>query len=185
MTSTYWLHHKFLIITLALFALACTPTPQAEGFSLSGFQNLFGNAYPITYVTKSGESATTILIEYTFNKTDEAQHYIIEIQLSKPGSLVLESEYLAQYQASQTENNPQKHTTMFPPIGHNAQYTFLGAGPGGSAEQLLFTSSNRHYDVKIISSHLLPDNVSAPTLTLETLAAYIDKTLTNIQYIKE
>lgn len=185
MTSTCWLLRKLLIITLALYTFACTPTQPPEGFSLSGFQNLLGSAYPITYLKKTGESATTVLIEYTFKKNDAAQHYIIEIQFAAPESLLVESEYLAQYQASQSANNPKKHQAAFPAIGLRAQYTFLGAGPGGSAEQLIFTSSNRHYDVKVISSHLLPDSVTAPTLNLETLAAYIDKTLTNIQYIKE
>ena len=73
----------------------------------------------------------------------------------------------------------------FPAIGHHAQYSFLGVEPGGAAEQLISTSSNRHYDVRIIRSHLLLDNVAAPELNLELLARYIDKTLTNIEYIKD
>ena len=76
------------------------------------------------------------------------------------------------------------HAMRFPTIGHHAQYNFLGAGPDGASEELMFTSSNRHYDVRISRNHLLPNTVDAPELHLESLARYIDKTLTNIEYIK-
>jgi len=185
MLATDYLFRKFFIFTLLLSCLACTPTPQTEDFSQAGFQKLFGSEFPITYVKKINEQGSSLHIEYVFKKTDNDQHYVIEIQFAAPDTLLLESDYFPQYQASQSANNPQKHKAEFPAIGLRAQYTFLGAGPGGAADQLIFTSSNHHYDVRIISSQLLPANVATPTLTLETIANYVDKTLTGIQYIKD
>lgn len=186
MSATYCLVRNILLFTLVLSCLACTPTlQQPEDFSLQGFQKLFGHNYPISFVKKSNEQGTSMVIEYLFTKTDASQHYIIELQFSAPASLLVESDYLAQYQASLAASNSKKHKAMFPAIGYRAQYTFLGAGPGGAAERLIFTSSNRHYDVKIMISHLLPNSVATPPLNLETIAAYVDKVLTDIQFIKD
>ena len=186
MSPAYSLFRNFLIFTLALASLSCSRTqPPPEGFSLQGFQSFIGANYPVTFVKQPGEQGTEMIIEYPFKKTREIQRYIIVIQFFAPSTLVDEADYLAQYQASASANNPRMHAMRFPTIGHYAQYNFLGAGPDGASEELIFTSSNRHYDVRISRNHLLPNTVDAPELDLESLARYIDKTLTNIEYIKD
>ncbi|MDH5179040.1 MAG: hypothetical protein OEZ39_16610 [Gammaproteobacteria bacterium] len=177
------LSKRFSLLLLFLSCLACSAT-QADSvtphFSAPGFIDQFEIKYPLKYQTGKNESGESISIEVEFTKTSRDQHYVIQILFSKPGSLLVESEYLAGFNQSKATQNPAQHMMNFPAVGSRAMYRFLGAGPGGAAEQLIFTSSDKRLDIKVLSSHLLPDSVNLTPIDIEKLAKYIDGVLLRI-----
>ncbi len=175
---------RIYLIQFVLLIISCSPINAAkvtEHFSSQGFIDQFTLPYPVTYTTGHNELGDTINIEYQFNKTRQDQHYVIQIQFSPIRKMLIETDYLLKYKQSKSSQNLAKHKLDFPSVGLRAQYIFLGAGPGGMAEQLILTSSSNKYDVKILSSHLLPNNVELTPLKLEDIAIYIDRTLLNLK----
>ena len=142
-----------------------------------GFQGLYGKKYPIKFTKTEDSAGIKDAIEYHFSKTDPYHHHIVEIQFSEVGSLLDKVGYEKAIEKSLTFRNPEQHQQYFPNLGARAQYSFLGAGPGGAAEQLVFTTTNAAYDVKILVSHLLPVNVDVPEVGLKDIARYIDQSI--------
>lgn len=170
-----------LYVVLLCFS-SCTHSiseRSTDAFSQKSFQDLIGDEYPIAFVKELNDIGVKYGIEYIFEKSDPYQHYIVEIQFSSIGSMFNDVDYTAAYNDSLSINNPDQHRMYFPLVGSRAQYSFLGAGPGGSSEQLVFTTTNKSYDIKIIFSHLLPSGVEMPMITIEDFAVFIDQVLTN------
>ncbi len=61
----------------------------------------------------------------------------------------------------------------FPKIGQRAQWGHITAGPGGTAFELLFTTSDGIYDIKILISNLMPETIESPNLEIEQIAKVI------------
>ena len=184
MLINYCLNRPLFIFLLFISSISCSSLSASgvtDSFSSQDFQNLIGTQYPINYVTKHNDLGTLISIEYQFKKTRPDQHYIIQIQFSKSGTMLIESDYIEQHKNSLSVKSAEQHSLSFPSVGYRAQYTFLGAGPGGMAEQLIFTSSNKKHDIKIISSHLLGHDIEPIPLSLMDFANYVNSVLLNIK----
>ena len=61
----------------------------------------------------------------------------------------------------------------YPAIGAAARWQLLGRGPGGAAETLQLTSSNKKIDIYLTHSNTLPAGVSAPIISIEQFAKSI------------
>jgi len=171
---------QFCLFCLIFISLGCTSfdaQKNTNSLSQKGFQVLFGPGHPITYIAKHNNTGSVIGIEVKFKKSNPDQHYVFEIQFSAPGTVLKEKEYKKHYQASVVKKSAEQHKMYFPSIGLRAQYSFLGAGPGGVAEQLAFTSTNKSHDVKIVASHLLPNGMEPLAIMLPDIANFINKAL--------
>lgn len=168
--------YLFLIV---LLVSGCTRynSEQLKALTQTGYQSFYGDRFPITLHRNSEATRVKHAIQYQFVKQDQYDHYLIEIDFAVADSLLAPQAYTSARQQSRTTHNPQQHQQFFPNIGSKAQYRFLGAGPGGSAEMLVFTSSNKKWDVSIVISHLLPENVALPDRSIEQLARYLDQAL--------
>lgn len=175
-------HIATFVLCLSILACSATrATAVTQHFSSQGFIDRFNIPYPIKYRAGKNEQGESIAIEYKFKKTGRDQHYVIQLQFSKSGALLVASDYMDAFKKSKSSKNPAQHKMNFPAIGYRARYTFLGAGPGGMAEQLIFTSTDGKHDIKIISSHLLPDSVKLKPIELEKMARYVERVLLNIK----
>lgn len=183
--------HNYKIIYLSfllIYLISCSTSgieKPVKKLSQEGFKNLLGTEYPIKYTSKVTDRKAVIAIEYQFKKSSSYQHFIIKIFFSEPGKMLVKSEYLSRMKNYFSENSIEQYKIKFPSIGSQAMYTFLGAGPGGSAEQLIFTDTRKRHDIKIIISHLLPNDVELHPVALENIANYIDDALLNGQYVEK
>ncbi len=150
---------------------------QGRALDKQGFQKFFGEQTPIYFKRAESDSRVKFEIEYLFEKSSPYQHYIVEVEFDRNGSMLDQAAYQKALAQSEKSRNPLQHLQYFPQVGLRAQYQFLGAGPGGASEQLVFTSTNLQWDIKISMSHLLPDNITGPERSISDLASYIDQSI--------
>jgi hypothetical protein len=82
----------------------------------------------------------------------------------------------AQDEAKQDYRDREKYfLNEYPPIGKRAQREFLGFGPGGGAFGLTFTTSDGKFDIRIIISNLLPNEVEMPDFDIIETAKRISQ----------
>jgi len=177
-----------IVLFYLIFCISCTVPEKFKPntrLSLEGFKKLLGDKYPIKYTRKSTPAGTLTVLEYVFEKTRPYQHFIISIQFSRPGEMLTESDYIKQKNESFAIDSTAQYRINYPDVGYRAKYIFLGMGPGGSAEKIIFTDTRKYHDVEIIASHLLPDSVQPEMPVLEDIARYIDKTLQNANYTEK
>lgn len=166
-----------LILLSLLFGCESYTGKQPTTLDKAGFQTFYGGNTPIDFNKVNTESGAKLAIDYLFTKQNQHQHYNVVIEFSPAGKLLVKEEYEKAKNESHRTDNAAKHAQRFPQIGFKAQYYFLGAGPGGAAEKLVFTSSDKRWDVSIVVSNLLPDNVQLPDKNIFDIAKYIDTSL--------
>lgn len=150
---------------------------QGRALDKLGFQKFFGEQTPIHFKRAESDSRIKLKIEYLFKKSSPYQHYIVEIEFDRNGYMLDPAAYQKALAQSEKSRKTLQHQQYFPQIGLRAQYQFLGAGPGGAAEQLVFTSTNAQWDIRISMSHLLADNITGPERSISDLANYIDQSI--------
>jgi len=118
------------------------------------------------------DDVESFVAEYPFERRRPAQHFMLQIAVARAGRFLDPVRYEARRAAFQGEDAARE--AEFPAIGLRAQSEFFGFGPGGAAYGLTFTTRDGRYDVRIIFSSLLPEEVAAPELDLEGLARGIE-----------
>lgn len=119
-------------------------------------------------VDRAGRYHRRFEVALRLDGRDPLEHYALEIVVAKAGEVIDADEHRRRRQAFATDGGSVE--ADFPPIGLRAQREFLGAGPGGAAQAIAFTTSDGGFDVRITLSMLLPAGVTAPKLDLEAFA---------------
>ena len=124
---------------------------------------------------------------YKFNKKNPYHHYICIINVGEAGVFIQPDEYKKEYsqiKADYIKQNPKNWELLlekdFPDIGYRAQMGPVAAGPGGSAYSLRLTTSDMRFDIEIVISNLLPDDVENPDLDIWDIAKKISNRYDNL-----
>ncbi len=127
-----------------------------------------------------GHHVRNYVFEYQFEKTDPYHHYIFSISVAEAGKFIdpkqYEKEYSrlkGEYMKSYPARWKQQLLIDFPKIGQRAQRGHITAGPGGTAFEFLFTTSDGMYDIKLLISNLMPGTIESPDLEIEQIAKVI------------
>lgn len=119
-------------------------------------------------VDREGPDYRRFEVALRLDGRDPLEHYALEIVAAKAGEVIDADEHRGRRRTFATDGGSVE--ADFPSIGMRAQREFLGAGPGGAAQAIAFTTSDGVFDVRITLSMLLPAGVPAPDLDLEAFA---------------
>jgi hypothetical protein len=121
-----------------------------------------------TIPTAPAQAIKHFTAELEFARQNEQQHYIVDVALAEAGHY-LQANTFQQRKDSDIQRDAAA-IADYPAIGARAKREFLGAGPGGAAYGLTFTTTDQRFDVRITVSNLLPENITAPTFDVDGLA---------------
>lgn len=113
---------------------------------------------------------------YQFSRKKSAEHYLLSISVAKAGQFLDVPSYqmrLATAKQQVPERGEEYLAHEFPDIGMRAQRNFFGAGPGGAAHGLTFTTADGKFDVRIMVSSLLPEGIKDPNVGIDAMARKI------------
>lgn len=168
-----------VVLVLVIFFYGCNSGAgnSADTLDAAGFQAFYGSNIPVVFAKTGSGSGAKLIIDYTFPKTDQHQHYHVVIDFSPGGTLLNQSDFERAAKESSLAGSHEQHEYFFPKIGTRARFFFLGAGPGGAAEKLIFTTSDKRWDVSVVVSQLFPENVPPPDKNIFAIAQYIDTSI--------
>lgn len=170
-----WLRVLLLFCAVASAIVACVRMPVRDA---SLFDELVtratlarelgeGHAFDFA-VDRAGPDRRRFEAALRFDRRDHLEHYTLEIVAARAGQIIDADEHRRRRQAFATDGGSVE--ADFPSIGMRAQREFLGAGPGGAAQAIAFTTSDGAFDLRITLGMLLPVGVTAPDLDLEAFA---------------
>jgi hypothetical protein len=132
----------------------------------------FEPTIPLSTRFDGEDEVQSFVAEYPFERRRPAQHFMLGISVARAGRFLDPVRYEARRAAFQGAEAARE--AEFPAIGLRAQSEFFGFGPGGASYGLTFTTRDGRYDVRIVVSSLLPEEVVEPRLDLEGLARGIE-----------
>jgi len=115
-----------------------------------------------TYTVETENGVRTYAGSLIFADSDADGHYQFGVSVA-PAPLLLDV-------ASYCADRQRLPAHEFPPLGCRAQRKFYGAGPGGSAYGLVFTTSDCRYDVRVFVGMSLPETVADPAFDIDRIA---------------
>src|SRR5262245_3688227 len=140
---------------LAVFDDIITRTEMARGFE---------RGIPFSFTVHEENGVRVYGGVYEFRHTRPEQHYVLSAVVASAGVLVDVREYERRRAELERQPNLSEDSlrTEFPPIGKRAQRNVFSFGPGGASYGLTFTTSDGTFDLRIVVSNLLPENVDPP-----------------------
>jgi hypothetical protein len=142
------------LITRELIAAFWTPAPAFK--------------FESTTPTAPGQAIKHFTAELEFERQHEQQHYLVDVAIGEAGHY-LQATTFQQRKDSDIQRDAAA-IADYPTIGARAKREFLGAGPGGAAYGLTFTTTDERFDVRITVSNLLPDAITVPTFDIDGFA---------------
>lgn len=183
--------HVKLIIILFLLFLTATNCCCARERDLPVFDKIITkdvlagkdvNTSLFSYETRKEDKIRHYFFAYQFDKTANDEHYICLISVADAGRFIDPQQYeeefgrrKQEYMKCYPDQWRRQLLIDFPKIGSRAQRGNQFVGPGGASYDLLLTTSDGRYDIKILISNLMPDTIEGPDLDVELIATAISE----------
>lgn len=135
-------------------------------------KNKLNQDYPLEFIVDTLDNKKSYSYTLKFNQINENQYYLFGVAVAKAGVLLNADELKSDKKNADSSLNE----INFPRIGKRAKRETGFFGPGGSSYGLVFTTTDGLYDVKIVVSMLLPENVDSPDIDIRHAA----RTISNI-----
>lgn len=173
--------HLVLLLCVSL-CVNGQPLPELKKFDKLITRELVAAGFKqtIQFSFKVSESEKTRVYEsaYQFKQRSPEEHYTCSISVAPAGVLLDPHEYeRRRADAGQRAANRRGEylSEEFPSIGKRALRQVFGAGPGGAAYGLTFTTSDGKFDIRIMVSNLLPEGVKDPDFDILKTAQNISR----------
>ena len=183
-----------MALLVVVFVSACTgsnpdqqaknipgKSPSLETFDViitaAFFQTESGKMPPPAFTSESSVDSRTYQADY-YREGKEAGHILsCSVMVAPAGSLLDATQHKrkrVQYAKLYADRDPVFMAREFPPIGSRAQREMMGAGPGGSAYGLVFTTSDERFDVRLTLTQRLGEGIDPPKIDINALARRLD-----------
>ena len=129
--------------------------------------------YPLDFIVENRNNTRSYSYTLKFKQTHDNQYYLFSLVVAKAAVLLNPDEYRADYKEFIEHHSASEVETKFPKIGKRAEKETGFFGPGGSSYSIVFTTSDGQFDVKLVVSMLLPENVDSPNIDIRRVAQLV------------
>lgn len=165
----------FLCISILLLISTCANqnVTSDKAFTLKRAEllTIFDSKQSYTLAVEKKNDITKYLVLLDFIKTDYLQHWFCVIWITPEGQLFEEK----------AAGSGTQLSTALTELGLRHYRQITGFGPGGASEELVFTTADKRYDVKVMISNLLPLSVEIPKEDVASIALQINSLYVNRQ----